>query len=94
MSTGVESWNQNLLDIGAMYPFPGTEWLWVIIGVVTWLLWHVVQMRKENRLLEEEEAQYVQTGRLEKAMAVSNAETLIETMKVHGEGYRMKQPSK
>lgn len=90
MSTGVETWNQNLLDIGAMYPFPGTEGVLVIIGVALWLVWHAIQLRRENNLLEEEDEFFTQTGRLEKAMALSNAETLIEAMKAHGESYRVK----
>lgn len=90
MSTGVETWNQNLLDIGAMYPFPGSEGVLVIIGVALWLVWHAIQLRRENNLLEEEDERFTQTGRLEKAMALSNAETLIESMKAHGESYRVK----
>ncbi len=38
MSTGIETWNVNLLDIGPMYPFPGTEMLWVVIGIGSWIL--------------------------------------------------------
>jgi hypothetical protein len=56
MSTGVETWNQNLLDIGPMYPFPGTEMFWVILGVALWILWHICQARTEaNEVKDEQE---------------------------------------
>lgn len=83
MSTGVETWNQNLLDIGAMYPFPGTEVLWVVIGLVTWILWHVIQYKSENRVYSEEEKSFENETRLMAAMRLSAAETLDEEMKAH-----------
>lgn len=47
MITGLDSFN-NPGDIGALYPFPGTEVILVVIGVVAWLVWHVLQLRQEN----------------------------------------------
>ena len=47
-TTGIESWAVDLKDIGAIYPFQGGEELFVIVGVLLWLGWHVVQMRAEN----------------------------------------------
>jgi hypothetical protein len=49
MTTGIGSWNVDLLTIGPMYPFPGLEWLWLVIGVAFWIIWHVVQGRMESR---------------------------------------------
>ena len=83
MSTGIESWNQSMLDIGAMYPFPGTEMIWVIIGLVTWIGWHVIQFTRENRVYEEEEKSYEDQNKLQTAMKLSAAETLDEEMKAH-----------
>lgn len=55
MSTnGLTSWAVDLKDIGAIYPFQGTETLLVIVGVAFWIGWHVWQMRHENRELEHE----------------------------------------
>ena len=54
MSTGVETWNQSMLDIGPMYPFPGTEMYWVILGVALWILWHICQNRTESREIKDE----------------------------------------
>ena len=51
----VESWAGNIADIGPIYPMVGTETALVVIGVVAWLVWHVVQARRENRQFEEEE---------------------------------------
>jgi hypothetical protein len=49
MSTnGMTSWAVDLKDVGAIYPFQGTEVLLVIIGVVFWIGWHIVQTRHEN----------------------------------------------
>jgi len=48
MSTiGLDSWAVDLKDVGAVYPFQGTEVLMVIIGVVLWIGWHIWQMRAE-----------------------------------------------
>jgi hypothetical protein len=49
MSTnGMTSWAVDLKDVGAIYPFQGTEVLLVIIGLVFWIGWHIVQTRQEN----------------------------------------------
>ena len=49
MSTnGLESWAVDLKDVGAIYPFQGSEVLMVIIGLVFWIGWHVLQTRHEN----------------------------------------------
>jgi hypothetical protein len=49
MSTnGMTSWAVDLKDVGAIYPFQGTEVLLVIIGVIFWIGWHIVQTRQEN----------------------------------------------
>lgn len=47
-TTGIESWAVDLKDVGAIYPLQGLEGLFVIIGVVLWLGWHVMQMRAEK----------------------------------------------
>ena len=49
MSTnGLTSWAVDLKDIGAIYPFQGTETILVIAGLAFWVLWHIVQIRQEN----------------------------------------------
>jgi hypothetical protein len=83
MSTGIETWNQSMLDIGAMYPFPGTEMIWVIIGLATWIGWHVIQFKSENKIYAEEEKSFENKDKLQAAMKLSAAETLDEEMKAH-----------
>jgi predicted negative regulator of RcsB-dependent stress response len=48
------SWAVDLKDVGAIYPFQGTETLLVIIGLAFWIGWHVWQIRHENRELDAE----------------------------------------
>jgi hypothetical protein len=49
MSTnGMENWAVDLKDVGAIYPFQGSEVFMVIIGLIFWIGWHVFQTRQEN----------------------------------------------
>lgn len=54
---GYSSWAVDLAEVGAIYPFQGSEVLLTIIGVVLWLGWHVLQIKSENRQIEEAIAQ-------------------------------------
>ena len=49
-TTGVESWAVDLANVGAIYPFQGMEWIFVLIGVVFWIYWHVWCIRWEKGL--------------------------------------------
>jgi len=49
MSTGsFENWHGNMLDIGPLYPFVGSEGLLIILGLVFWIGWHIWQHRMES----------------------------------------------
>jgi len=49
MSTGnFENWAGNISEIGAVYPFVGSETFLAIAGVIFWLWWHVKQSKIEN----------------------------------------------
>jgi len=87
MSTGLETWATNLNEVGPLYPFAGTEVLLAIIGIVSWVIWHIIQIKAENKTYAEEEKTYTDKAKLEKAMSMSNAETLNESLKTHGKGY-------
>lgn len=50
----VTSWSGSIADLGAVYPMVGTEGLLVFIGVASWIAWHVIQSRIENRNYEDE----------------------------------------
>lgn len=55
MSTGnFENWAGNISEIGAVYPFVGSETMLAIAGVIFWLWWHVKQTKIENAQLKEE----------------------------------------
>jgi hypothetical protein len=59
MSTnGIESWAVDLKDIGAIYPFQGTESFLVILGVAFWIGFHVMQARVETRELADAERDF------------------------------------
>ncbi|MCY4451554.1 MAG: hypothetical protein OXC01_06350 [Immundisolibacterales bacterium] len=66
MSTGsFENWAGNIAEIGPIYPFVGAEWLFVLIGVVYWIVWHVRQLGNENQSLADQE-QRLKAGTLSK----------------------------
>ena len=52
-TTGIESWAVDLANVGAIYPFQGMEWIFVLIGVVFWIYWHVWCIRWEKAYHEE-----------------------------------------
>lgn len=54
MSTGnFENWAGNISEIGAVYPFVGSETFLAIAGVIFWLWWHVKQNKMENEDIEK-----------------------------------------
>ena len=53
MSTGIESWS-SIKYLGAIYPFVGSEVLFIVIAVVIWIVWQVWQFKSENRTYEEQ----------------------------------------
>lgn len=83
MSTGLESWNTNLLEVGPLYPFVGTEMLWALIGIATWIIWHLLQIRGENKAYDDEEKAFSDGEKLRDAMRDSNAQTLMEGLDAH-----------
>jgi len=49
MSTiGYENWAVDLAEVGAVYPFQGSEFLMVVVAVVLWIGWHIWVIRFEN----------------------------------------------
>ena len=58
MSTGIESWAGEIAEIGAIYPFVGSEFMLAIAGVIFWLWWHVKQAKIEEQQLREESEKY------------------------------------
>jgi uncharacterized membrane protein len=66
MTGDVSSWS-NASGLGAIYPFPGIEWILVIVGVVIWIAWHIWQIRSENAEYDRALAHYRKVG-LDKAL--------------------------
>lgn len=79
MTTGnFESWGGNITDIGPIYPFVGTEMFWFILGLVLWIVWHVIQSRKETRIYEEDIARFGDPEGLKSALALEEHDTSEE----------------
>lgn len=54
MSTiGYDSWAVDLAEVGAVYPFQGSEVLMVVLGVAFWIGWHRIQFVREGKHLDE-----------------------------------------
>jgi hypothetical protein len=52
-TTAVDSWQGvDLLTLGPIYPFVGSEFLMWIVGLVFWIGFHVIGTRIENRELK------------------------------------------
>jgi hypothetical protein len=78
MSTGSFSdWSGAMFDLGPLYPFVGWETAMVIVLVVFWVGWHVVQLRGENRQRAEEARKLREGDNLLKAV---QGERTIERM--------------
>ena len=78
MNTGSFSdWNGAMFDLGPIYPFVGWEMPMVIVLAIFWIGWHVVQIRGENRQLEQEARRLREGDNLLKAV---QAERTIERM--------------
>jgi len=70
-------WNGNMSELGPLYPFVGAEVLLVILALIFWIGWHLIQGRMENRQLEEEARALRQGDNLHKAL---QAEHTLERM--------------
>ena len=57
----METWAVDLAEIGAIYPWQGSEKIMVLVAVIAWLVWHVVQARAESREYAEDIAKHGST---------------------------------
>lgn len=54
MSTiGYDNWAVDLAEVGAVYPFQGSEFLMVLLGVAFWIGWHRIQFVREGKHLDK-----------------------------------------
>ena len=67
MNTGsFENFAGEIAQIGPMYPFVGWEFLLFILVVVYWVLWHIRQLRLENKEYQEDLSEIVKQKLLSK----------------------------
>ena len=75
MSTAsFENWAGNILDIGPMYPFVGTEVLLWIVGLALWIIWHIMQTKMENQTYQDELKRYGSREELKKIVDAESPE--------------------
>ena len=54
LTIGLSSWAVDLEGAGAVYPFQGAEWFFVLLGVIFWIGFHVLQIRQEQQEVEHD----------------------------------------
>lgn len=57
LTIGLSSWAVDLKDVGAIYPFQGSEYIMVFLGVAFWIIWHIWQIGSENAELRSKTGQ-------------------------------------
>lgn len=53
-----QNWAGQISDIGPIYPMVGSEVWLLIIGLVVWIGWHILQLRTEAREYQDEIARF------------------------------------
>lgn len=51
-------WAVDLANVGAIYPWQGLEVPMVVLAVIFWIGWHIVQIRLENADYDDDVARY------------------------------------
>jgi hypothetical protein len=67
-TTEVTSWAVDLSTLGPIYPFVGTEMLWLVLGLAFWIAWHIWQIRSESRVYREDMARLRSPADIEAAL--------------------------
>ena len=69
MTTGnFSNWDGDMLALGPLYPFVGWEVFMVILCFIFWIGWHIVQIKSENKQLDDEASALRQGNNLQKAV--------------------------
>jgi len=50
----LDSWAVDIADVGAVYPMQGSEFIMVVVAMVVWVIWHIVQIGSEQKQLKDE----------------------------------------
>lgn len=67
-TTIVTSWATDIAQLGPIYPFVGTEILMYILGLIFWISFHVIQLRKENQAFKEQVEKFGDDKHLQRAV--------------------------
>jgi hypothetical protein len=67
-TTEVTSWAIDIAPVGPIYPFVGSEGLLFILGLIFWVAFHIVQLRRENKSYDDAETELEKPGALDLAM--------------------------
>ena len=70
-TTGIDSWAVGQKDVGAIYPFQGSEGALVVIGVVTWIAWLVWCIRWERIDHQDKIDKYGDDANLKQALDIN-----------------------
>lgn len=67
-TTEVTTWATDIAQTGPIYPFVGSESLLVLLGLIFWIAFHIIQIRAENKSYDEADAELKKPGALDLAM--------------------------
>lgn len=68
MNTGlVDNW-LNIDAFGPIYPFVGTEGILAFVGISFWIIWHIVQIKKENAEFKQDVENIKAQGGVDKVL--------------------------
>jgi hypothetical protein len=48
-----DTWGGNIAEIGPIYPMVGWEVFWVVLGLAAWIIFHILQIRMEEKEMRE-----------------------------------------
>jgi len=77
MTGSFGNWDGDLTAVGPLYPFVGSEMVLVLIALVFWIVWHIMQIRMESRQYDDEVRALRQGDTLQRAL---DCEHTIERM--------------
>lgn len=64
----MNTWAVDLANVGAIYPWRGWEVIMVLVAVAAWILWHVIQIRQEQKEYSEDIREYGKPDQIRKAL--------------------------
>ncbi|HLC09122.1 MAG TPA: hypothetical protein VJK06_07540 [Methyloceanibacter sp.] len=62
------TWAVDLKDVGAVYPWIGTEVIMVLAAIAVWILWHILQISEEEADIADDVKRYGKAEAIKKAL--------------------------